>query len=181
MIRRLDRMQDLGPRDGVGLVEDRRDIVGVAVVIVAAPRLVRPAEAAAVVGDDAVSGGEGSAAQRLAGGLVRGQHPAVQVADDHAVVQALQDRVDLAGLDPLLIASQAVAVRDAAGLYRGLIDLKASIDHNTRVTAEIGIIMLEMLRLQSVATVGAGQAGVIDAATIAAEREYVDFTLPDMN
>jgi type IV secretion system protein VirB5 len=59
-------------------------------------------------------------------------------------------------------------------------DLKASIDHNTRVTAEIGIIMLEMLRLQSVATVGAGQAGVIDAATIAAEREYVDFTLPDM-
>ncbi|TNC49580.1 conjugal transfer protein TraF [Rubellimicrobium rubrum] len=60
-------------------------------------------------------------------------------------------------------------------------DLKASIDHNTRVTAEIGIIMLEMLRLQSVATVGAGQAGVIDAATIAAEREYVDFTLPDMN
>ncbi|TNC66275.1 type IV secretion system protein [Rubellimicrobium roseum] len=59
-------------------------------------------------------------------------------------------------------------------------DLKASIDHNTRVTAEIGIILLEMLRLQSVATVGAGQAGVIDAATIAAEREYVDFTLPDM-
>ncbi|MFC5567099.1 type IV secretion system protein [Rubellimicrobium aerolatum] len=60
-------------------------------------------------------------------------------------------------------------------------DLKASIDHNTRVTAEIGIIMLEMLRLQSVATIGAGQAGVIDAATIAAEREYVDFTLPNMN
>lgn len=59
-------------------------------------------------------------------------------------------------------------------------DLKASIDHNTRVTAELGIIMLEMLRLQSVATVGAGQAGVIDAATIAAERDYVDFTLPDM-
>ena len=26
----------------------------------------------------------------------------------------------------------------------------------------------------------AGQAGVIDAATIAAEREYVDFTLPDL-
>lgn len=60
-------------------------------------------------------------------------------------------------------------------------DLKASIDHNTRVTAELGIVMLEMLRLQSVATVGAGQAGVIDAATIAAEREYVDFTLPDMD
>lgn len=59
-------------------------------------------------------------------------------------------------------------------------DLKASIDHNTRVTAELGIVMLEMLRLQSVATVGAGQAGVIDAATVAAEREYVDFTLPDM-
>lgn len=59
-------------------------------------------------------------------------------------------------------------------------DLKASIDHNTRVTAELGIIMLEMLRLQSVATVGVGQEGVIDAATIAAERDYVDFTLPDM-
>ena len=59
-------------------------------------------------------------------------------------------------------------------------DLKASIDHNTRVTAEIGIVLLELLRLQSVATVGAGQAGVIDAATIAAEREYIDFTLPDM-
>ena len=59
-------------------------------------------------------------------------------------------------------------------------DLKASIDHNTRVTAELGIVLLEMLRLQSVATVGAGQAGVIDAATVAAEREYIDFTLPDM-
>ncbi|MBP1806985.1 type IV secretion system protein [Rubellimicrobium aerolatum] len=59
-------------------------------------------------------------------------------------------------------------------------DLKASIDHNTRVTAEIGIVLLEMLRLQSIATVGAGQAGVIDAATIAAEREYTDFTLPDL-
>ena len=59
-------------------------------------------------------------------------------------------------------------------------DLKASMDHNTRVTAELAIAMTRMWELEAIQTVGAGNAGVVDAATIAEERRYMDFTLPDL-
>jgi type IV secretion system protein VirB5 len=59
----------------------------------------------------------------------------------------------------------------------GLIDdqegLKAAVDLNTRVTAELGIILTEMWRLEAAAGINAGQLGVIDAATIAEERKFM--------
>ncbi len=59
-------------------------------------------------------------------------------------------------------------------------DLKESMDHNTRVTAELAIAMTRMWELEAIQTVGAGNAGVVDAATIAEERRYMDFTLPEL-
>ena len=59
-------------------------------------------------------------------------------------------------------------------------DLKASMDHNTRVTAELAIAMTRMWELEAIQTIGAGNAGVVDAATLAEERRYMDFTLPDL-
>ena len=59
-------------------------------------------------------------------------------------------------------------------------DLKESMDHNTRVTAELAIAMTRMWELEAIQTLGAGNAGVVDAATIAEERRYMDFTLPDL-
>ena len=59
-------------------------------------------------------------------------------------------------------------------------DLKASVDHNTRVTAELAIAMTKMWELEAIQTIGAGNAGVVDAATLAEERRYMDFTLPDL-
>ena len=59
-------------------------------------------------------------------------------------------------------------------------DLKASMDHNTRVTAELAIAMTRMWELEAIQTLGAGNAGVVDAATVAEERRYMDFTLPDL-
>ena len=59
-------------------------------------------------------------------------------------------------------------------------DLKASMDHNTRVTAELAIAMTRMWELEAIQTLGAGNVGVVDAATVAEERRYMDFTLPEL-
>jgi len=59
-------------------------------------------------------------------------------------------------------------------------DLKAAMDHNTRVTAELAIAMTRMWELEAIQTLGAGTAGVVDAATVAEERRYMDFTLPSL-
>lgn len=52
--------------------------------------------------------------------------------------------------------------------------------HNTRVTAELAIAMTRMWELEAIQTLGAGNAGVVDAATVAEERRYMDFTLPSL-
>lgn len=58
----------------------------------------------------------------------------------------------------------------------GLIDdqdgLKSAVDLNTRVTAELGIILTQIWRLEAAQGVSAGQLGVVDAATLAAERSF---------
>lgn len=59
--------------------------------------------------------------------------------------------------------------------------LKESMDHNTRVTAELAIAMTRMWELEAIQTVGTGQSGVAGAATIAEEQRYMDFTLPDLS
>jgi type IV secretion system protein VirB5 len=58
----------------------------------------------------------------------------------------------------------------------GLIDdqdgLKAAVDLNTRITAELGIILTQIWRLEAAQGVSAGQLGVVDASTLAAERSF---------
>lgn len=58
--------------------------------------------------------------------------------------------------------------------------MKEAIDLNTRMTAELTLQVIKNTEMLAVQTVGAGNAGVVDAATIAAERQFMDFTLPDM-
>ncbi|CTQ34466.1 type IV secretion system protein [Jannaschia rubra] len=67
------------------------------------------------------------------------------------------------------------------GMIGDMEELKDSVDLNTRVTAELAIAMVAMWQLEAVQTVGAGQMGVIDAATIAEEQQFMDFTLPDLS
>ncbi len=59
--------------------------------------------------------------------------------------------------------------------------LKESIDLNTRVVAENGIILVSIMQLLAVGTVGEGQASVIEAADRAEEDRYMDFTMPDLS
>ncbi len=64
----------------------------------------------------------------------------------------------------------------------GLIDdqegLKAAVDLNTRVTAELGIILTQIWRLEAAAGVSGGQLGVVDAATLAEERKFRSMEVP---
>ncbi len=66
------------------------------------------------------------------------------------------------------------------GLIDDMDELKESIDLNTRVTAELAIALVAMWQLEAVQTVGDGTGGVIDAATIAEEQRFMDFTLPEL-
>jgi type IV secretion system protein VirB5 len=65
----------------------------------------------------------------------------------------------------------------------GLIDdqdgLKAAVDLNTRVTAELGIILTQIWRLEAAAGVNGGQLGVVDAATLADERKFRSMEVPE--
>ncbi len=67
------------------------------------------------------------------------------------------------------------------GLIGDMEELKDSVDLNTRVTAELAIALVAQWQLEAVQTVGAGQAGVIDAATLAEEQQFMDFTLPTLS
>lgn len=66
------------------------------------------------------------------------------------------------------------------GLIDDMDELKESIDLNTRVTAELAIALVAMWQLEAIQTVGDGTGGVIDAATIAEEQRFMDFTLPEL-
>ena len=66
------------------------------------------------------------------------------------------------------------------GMIGDMEELKDSVDLNTRVTAELAIALVAMWQLEAVQTVGDGTGGVIDAATIAEEQRFMDFTLPDL-
>ncbi len=67
------------------------------------------------------------------------------------------------------------------GMIGDMEQLKDSVDLNTRVTAELAIALVAQWQLEAVQTVGAGQAGVINAATVAEEQRFMDFTLPDLS
>lgn len=72
-------------------------------------------------------------------------------------------------------------VQQLVSLIPDMETLKEAVDHNTRVTAELAIAMTRIWELEAIQTVGAGQSGVVDAATLAEERRYMDFTLPDLS
>ena len=67
------------------------------------------------------------------------------------------------------------------GLIDDMDELKESVDLNTRVTAELAIALVAMWQLEAVQTVGDGTGSVIDAATIAEEQRFMEFTLPDLS
>jgi type IV secretion system protein VirB5 len=67
------------------------------------------------------------------------------------------------------------------GLIDDMDELKESVDLNTRVTAELAIALVAMWQLEAIQTVGDGTGGVIDAATIAEEQRFMDFTLPELS
>lgn len=71
-------------------------------------------------------------------------------------------------------------VERLVGLIDDMDELKESVDLNTRVTAELAIALVAMWQLEAVQTVGDGTGGVIDAATIAEEQKFMDFTLPNL-
>ena len=61
-------------------------------------------------------------------------------------------------------------------------DLKDSVDHNTRVTAEMAIALAALMQLESVQTMNVGVAGVADAATLADVQGFMsDFTVPTIS
>ncbi|MDD7972005.1 type IV secretion system protein [Roseinatronobacter alkalisoli] len=66
------------------------------------------------------------------------------------------------------------------GEIGNLADVKASVDHNTLVTAEIGIILLQMLELQAAQTMADGVAGVSTASQQAEEKAFSDLTMPPL-
>ena len=87
----------------------------------------------------------------------------------------------------LSVAAQESHVEAGESLGRleamvGLIDdqggLKAAVDLNTRVTAELGIILTQIWRLEAAAGVNGGQLGVVDAATLADERKFRSMEVP---
>ena len=71
-------------------------------------------------------------------------------------------------------------VERLVGLIDDMDELKESVDLNTRVTAELAIALVAMWQLETVQTVGDGTGGVIDAATIAEEQNFMEFTIPDL-
>ncbi|MCO6385271.1 conjugal transfer protein TraF [Oceanicola sp. 502str15] len=78
-------------------------------------------------------------------------------------------------------AGQSLArVERLVGLIDDMDELKESVDLNTRVTAELAIALVALWQLEAVQTVGDGTGGVIDAATIAEEQRFMEFTLPEL-
>lgn len=55
-------------------------------------------------------------------------------------------------------------------------DVKESIDLNTRMLADVVVVLSKSLELQSAEAIYAGQAGVLSAADIAEERAYMTFS-----
>ena len=68
-------------------------------------------------------------------------------------------------------------LRDMVGDIDGTAGLKEAVDLNTRVTAELGVILTQMWTLEAARGVSAGQLGVVDAATLAAERKFRRMTV----
>ncbi len=98
---------------------------------------------------------------------------ATQATTGALVSAAAQNSYDDAGQSLMRVAR-------LVGLIDDMDELKESVDLNTRVTAELAIALVAMWQLEAVQTVGDGTGGVIDAATIAEEQRFMEFTLPEL-
>ena len=98
---------------------------------------------------------------------------ATQAATGALVSAAAQNSYDDAG-------QSLERVERLVGLIDDMDELKESVDLNTRVTAELAIALVAMWQLEAVQTVGDGTGGVIDAATIAEEQNFMEFTIPNL-
>ena len=72
----------------------------------------------------------------------------------------------------LASAASLDRIQQMVGLIDGQAGVKSAIDLNTRITAELGIILIQMWRLEAAQGVSMGQIGAADEATIAAERKF---------
>lgn len=110
--------------------------------------------------------------------MARSGNPGAERAATQATTGAL---VSAAAQNSYDDAGQSLKrVQRLVGLIDDMDELKESVDLNTRVTAELAIALVAMWQLEAVQTVGDGTGGVIDAATIAEEQRFMEFTLPDL-
>jgi len=111
-------------------------------------------------------------------GMARSGNPGAERVATQATTGAL---VSAAAQNSYDDAGQSLQrVERLVGLIDDMDELKESVDLNTRVTAELAIALVAMWQLEAVQTVGDGTGGVIDAATIAEEQKFMDFTLPEL-
>ena len=82
--------------------------------------------------------------------------------------------------------SSSQAAKDSLIRLDGLVQkipdtagLKEALDLNTRVTAELGIALANVWAMEAIQTVGAGEMGVMDAATAADEEKYLRVRLEE--
>lgn len=68
-------------------------------------------------------------------------------------------------------------LQDMVGGIDATPGLKEAVDLNTRITAELGIILTQIWMLEAAQGVSAGQLGVVDASTLAAERKFRRMTV----
>ena len=99
-------------------------------------------------------------------------------------------RIGVQGNTGALMGVAAEASQEAAGKSLERIEeltgnipdtqgMKAAIDLNTRMTAEMGMALANIWQLEAAQTIGLGQAGVMTAATLADEQKYLDLTPSD--
>ena len=70
-------------------------------------------------------------------------------------------------------------ITQLAGVIPDTSGMKAAIDLNTRMTAEMGMALANIWQLEAAQTIGLGQAGVMTAATLADEQKYLDLMSTD--
>lgn len=56
--------------------------------------------------------------------------------------------------------------------------MKAALDLNTRMLAELGVSLANIWQLENAQTIGLGQAGVMTAATLAADQKFLELSSP---
>ena len=116
---------------------------------------------------------EDTLSEMASSGNAGAERIATQATTGALVSAAAQNSYDDAG-------QSLVRVDRLVSLIDDMDELKESVDLNTRVTAELAIALVAMWQLEAVQTVSDGTGGVIDAATIAEEQNFMEFTIPDL-